>query len=138
MIRKTSETRPLTGTIVNSYNDSQVNAYSCKYIEDVITYSETETNTRKKWIDGKDIYRRVLTGTLPSADGGISGVNLYFDTLVDFKVSATQANGHVVQNATSFKVSANGSNGSVYVSFQSDNLKSRPFILIAEYTKSSQ
>ena len=32
MIRKTSETRPLTGTIVNAYNDSQVNAYSTEYV----------------------------------------------------------------------------------------------------------
>lgn len=26
------------------------------------TYSETETQTNKRWIDGKPIYRRVLTG----------------------------------------------------------------------------
>ena len=30
-----------------------------------LNYSETEINTGKKWIDGKDIYSRVFSGTLP-------------------------------------------------------------------------
>lgn len=32
MIRKTSETRALAGTVVNTYSESQTSAYSCNYV----------------------------------------------------------------------------------------------------------
>ena len=60
-IKKTSETRPLGATVVNAYDNSQINAYSTQYIDNINTYSTTETNTGKKWIDGKDIYRKVIS-----------------------------------------------------------------------------
>lgn len=35
-------------------------------INQIVDYSTTEVNTRKKWIDGKNIYQKVITGdTLP-------------------------------------------------------------------------
>ena len=60
MIRKTSETRPLAGNIVNAYNDSQTSAYSTEYTNECNTYSNDETFTGKYWIDGKPIYRKVI------------------------------------------------------------------------------
>ena len=44
--------------IANSYNTSNSMAYSCDYLNDCNTYSETETFTGKYWVDGKKIYRK--------------------------------------------------------------------------------
>ena len=59
-IIKVSETRPLTGAIVNQQSNSDVNTYSCDYINNRNTYSTNEVFTGKHWIDGKPIYRRVI------------------------------------------------------------------------------
>ena len=45
MIRKTSETRPLSATVVNEYNDSQVNAYSTEYVNDILEWKYLGTTT---------------------------------------------------------------------------------------------
>lgn len=59
----------------NLTSDSATNALSAnqgKILNDKIsnanTYSSQETNTGKKWINGKNIYRKVLTGTKTSAE----------------------------------------------------------------------
>lgn len=59
----------------NLTSDSATNALSAnqgKILNDKIsnanTYSSQETNTGKKWINGKNIYRKVLTGTKTSED----------------------------------------------------------------------
>ena len=67
-IKKTSQTTPVQAEVVNDYSTSQENAYSCDYVNGALTYSTDEVNTHKKWIDGKDIYRKVYIGT--SGAGG--------------------------------------------------------------------
>ena len=96
MIRKTSETRPLAGNIVNAYNDSQTSAYSTEYTNECNTYSNDETFTGKYWIDGKPIYRKVIVEKIPSAttdgtmakkDVDISSLNadmIYFENVFAF------------------------------------------------------
>lgn len=49
-----------TKFINNSSTNSGVKTYSCDYINNTNTYSTTEVNTGKKWIDGKPIYRIVI------------------------------------------------------------------------------
>lgn len=46
--------------------------------EEVNSYSTTEVKTGDTWIDGKPIYRKVLTGTLPTGSG--SSNDFYLDT----------------------------------------------------------
>ena len=56
MLKKTSEARPLSAKVVNVNNNSQTDAYSCDYINDCNTYSTTEIDTGKTWVNGKHIY----------------------------------------------------------------------------------
>lgn len=54
--------------VVNSLGGKETNlAPSVKVVNDAINYSTSETNTGAKWIDGKTIYRKVITFTLPNA-----------------------------------------------------------------------
>ncbi len=64
----TSEPEEMQEAIVNEYSTSTSDTYSCDYINDLLTYSTTEINTGKTWIDGKPIYRKVINvGSLPNA-----------------------------------------------------------------------
>lgn len=64
----TSTTEPYSANYVNnaipeiktSYNTSTTEPYSCNYINNLNTYSTTETRIGT-WIDGKPLYRKVLT-----------------------------------------------------------------------------
>lgn len=63
-IKKTSATTPIQAQVVNTYSDSQINSYSCDYINDLQTYNTTETRIGT-WTDGKPIYRKsVVVETL--------------------------------------------------------------------------
>ena len=44
-IKKTSETRPIAGTVVNAYSESQTSAYSCDFINDVLLYDNSSGTT---------------------------------------------------------------------------------------------
>lgn len=46
--------------ILDTYSTSATDTYSCNYVNGLETYSTSETNTGKKWIDGKPIYRKVV------------------------------------------------------------------------------
>lgn len=83
-IKKTSETRALAGNIVNAYSESQNSTYSCDYVNGCNTYSTTEVNTGKKWIDGKDIYRKVIVapGTMTANNWVTMGSASNAETLV--------------------------------------------------------
>ena len=56
-IKKTSQTTTMSAQVVNTYDESQENAYSCDYINNSDSYSTSEVKTNKRWIDGKPIYR---------------------------------------------------------------------------------
>lgn len=62
-IKKTSETTPTMASIVDDYSTSTQDGYSCNYVNKDNTYSTTEVKTNKMWIDGKPIYRLVITGS---------------------------------------------------------------------------
>lgn len=54
--------------IVDVYNTSTKNAYSCNETNNLIKdeYSLYETKTHKVWIDNKPIYRKVIETTMPT------------------------------------------------------------------------
>ena len=76
-------TTPITATNLNTvqtnvenamkniYTSSTTDTYSCDYINDRNTYSTSEINTGKTWIDGKPIYRKVFnyTGVFSQVNG---------------------------------------------------------------------
>lgn len=70
-------------SVKDAYSTSTTYTYSCNYVNGLETYSTDETRVGT-WIDGKPIYRKVLTGTLPTGSGentfnfsGISIINFY-------------------------------------------------------------
>ena len=71
---KAGDTLPI-GTIVDYDGETVPAGY--EEVEETEDYSTSETNTGKKWIDGKPIYRKVITGNV--SDGsiahGLSDVN---------------------------------------------------------------
>ena len=54
-----------TGQILKLTGEGKVPNWGDEYSYTPPAYSETETATGQKWIDGKDIYRLVLVGTFP-------------------------------------------------------------------------
>ena len=64
-IEKVSQTTPTSAQVINQYSNSQTDAYSADYVNDMIedakeNYSTNETRIGT-WIDGKPLYRKVIT-----------------------------------------------------------------------------
>ena len=57
-----------TGQILKLTGENKTPAWADEYSYTPPAYSETELNTGKKWIDNKDVYCIVFTGTLSSTD----------------------------------------------------------------------
>ena len=80
---------PNNADILNEHSTSTKDIYACDYINNITDYSTTET-VCGTWINGKPLYRIVLTGTL-----GASGSNAYTyenvlpETVVIRKTSGT-------------------------------------------------
>lgn len=83
-IIKAKQITPIIATVINNLNsESTIDALAANQgkilndkITNVNTYSTEETNTGKKWIDGKDIYRKVYTGSCDANDSQIIASNL--------------------------------------------------------------
>lgn len=73
------------------YGSSTKNGYCKDYINECLEYSENETDTGKRWIDGKPIYRKVIVINNPSGtvQHGISNLG----TIISATGNATLANG---------------------------------------------
>lgn len=75
-IIKAKQSAGVVATVIDNLTSaSTIDALSAKQgkilndkISNANTYSSQETNTGKKWINGKNIYRKVLTGTKTSAE----------------------------------------------------------------------
>ena len=99
------------------------------------TYSTTEIDTGEKWIDGKSIYRKVITGGSISESNYIAldiGVNI--DTLISASGCCTDYTGVKRNMNDSCGVSlTNWGNNKINVSTYSVAISS--FTIIIEYTK---
>ena len=62
-IRKTYQTVVPTGKVLNSESNSLNDTYSCNYINNINKYS-TEEQVIGKWIDGKPLYRKIISHTI--------------------------------------------------------------------------
>lgn len=108
------------------------------------TYSATETDTGSKWIDGKAIYRAVLTGTTTiSNDIGLAAtLPSAIETPVDIRAYVKGSNGGWRIIPMAYHETLNWSamlyilRDKVYMSFGSDwGTDARPFVVIVDYTK---
>ena len=91
-IIKVKETRPLASHTVNAYSESESNAYSTNYINNINKYSTSETFTGKYWEDNKPIYRRVIKGTTYSTDS----ISYYADIEFDLE-TLTHSEGYITR-----------------------------------------
>lgn len=107
-------------------------------------YSTSETNTGKKWIDGKPIYRRVFIHNNPSEDGNPSftyGTVSDFEQLVDAHTVTISNHGNN-QEASEYsayrrcRVNISGSVAS-FINDPVASLNVVKYILIVEYTKTT-
>ena len=72
-----------SGTVANVSTietNSDTDTYSCNYINSMDKYSTNEVKTNKVWIDGKPIYRKIVTGTIGQEyyNTNISGTDMIY------------------------------------------------------------
>lgn len=106
-------------------------------------YSTEETLTNKVWIDGKPIYRKVVTFTTDATAGSWknypSGITSTVDKMISIQATIERSN---YINSVPYEESANGYiylsyvKGSKNVTYKvGSDLTSLPVIVILEYTK---
>lgn len=145
-IKKTSETRPLASHTVNAYSESESNAYSCDYVNGALDYSTEEVNTHKKWVDGKDIYRKVIyISALPSSTGpatayspGITGTINFIKSLTGTTSNGIIMNGNRPENASAeIGLFFDMSSANIMISVGQDRSNLSAYVTL-EYTKTTQ
>jgi len=112
------------------------------------TYSTTEVNTGKKWIDGNPIYRRVFTGTTPASNALsiplITGLSV--PTIVDYGGVVSMNAGGTLKalgtyadstSYTSLVVTTQGGAGTSTITLQGNRTTAiaGPYNIWVEYTK---
>lgn len=127
--------------ILDTYSTSATDTYSCNYINGLETYSTSETRIGT-WIDGRPIYRKVITDTTSRTAGnyniahGISNLSdvIHIETLC-WQNSTTMFNATSTsplsgsERATSY---LNGSNITIRNAWECIKI-----VIIIEYTKTT-
>lgn len=110
--------------------------------EQVDSYSTSEVNTGKTWIDGKPIYKKVFTGTIGSSGSSVTVGNIPNINVITFSgiVNTTNSRQHPISTYWSdtiknvpeyFK-----SNGNIVLNY-SAQYYGQDYELIVEYTKTT-
>lgn len=122
-------------TPANIVEDGNMNAVTSNAVADSLSYSTTEQLTGAKWIDGKPIYRKVVTGL--NYGGTISdwmdtGATLTNgETLIKAEGIRYSNNVYYVLNIISFRLSGNS------IQYLTPTAHGNTNILIVEYTKTT-
>lgn len=139
-IKKVSKTTQTGAQIVDGYSNSRTSGFSCKYLNDINSYSTDETFTGKYWIDGKPIYRKVFTGTTGAGGSweNVSVSNLNIDNMTDLKVKF----GNTEQYFSGFYINDNYNLTYRYTTYNSTisymygpGYSNQNYSIICEYTK---
>ena len=144
-IIKAKQSVGVVGTVtsdINDTNDNAVpNAKTVKdYVEDV--YSTDEVKTNKIWIDGKPIYRKVVTGTINATGNNQVILTGNIDSLIDYS-------GYINDPAENLKLIIGKStytdggssriiqiSNSLYMGY-ANNYHNLSFYAVVEYTKTT-
>lgn len=105
------------------------------------SYSTNEVKTGENWIDGKPLYRKVITGTLDSSGSMDIFTLTNCDVLVNIKGSIVSPSSYKIpfpfyNSANSFISSALSAINHVYVYFSS-NFNTSNYKIVLEYTKTT-
>ena len=102
-IKKTSETRPLAGTILNVANNTDTNTYSCEFINNILNVQEFSQSIGTIASGGEKV-NQTFTITVPTgyktlgivgfkmAGAGYTTVNLSYIAISNNTVTYTVAN----------------------------------------------
>ena len=98
--------------------------------------SASEVNTGRKWIDGKDIYSKVIVGSFPEIT---TTGNQYIDTNVSFEspvhMEIFAHRGGFYTEMSNYIVNWYENNGSIVLSSVTTTYSEIPYIVVLEYTK---
>lgn len=125
---------------------------TCSITDDLgdgFQYSTTEQKTGKKWIDGKDIYCRVISGTTGTTGVdnsvaviqnfgnliSISGSLIQTGAIVPFTFARIDAQAVSAQNNWWVSACIQRSDNGVNVRYAPEYYSNMPYYLILEYTK---
>lgn len=112
--------------------------------EEVNDYSTTEIDTGKKWIDGKSIYRKVLTITSVASNTPHGITNL--DRVISYYGNMKRSSGVIIMiplvfNEITYQISINGINSTEILWTKGNNAPTPsndyPMYIVLEYTKTT-
>lgn len=147
-IRKVSQTPPTMASIVNTYSTSEQDGYACDYINTCNTYSTSEIDTGKTWIDGKTIYRKCYTGTIPNDSSVVFSIddidrltNVYGTIeIVAYNKTYTYPLGHYIASSyfsgVQYEYGTTGSSVGLGI-WHGSAFNGGTYKIVCEYTKSS-
>lgn len=140
----TSEEGFDNSNVVNEYSESDTDVYSCDYVNEMDKYSTIETKTNKVWTDGKPIYRKVLSGTLPTGAGSNSFASAFTTGDMIINVSGMVKSSYnswwgistyFSENAYNISYRTNATRSSLTLECGANYSTSSQYIIIVEYTK---
>lgn len=147
-IIKATNTTPTMASVVNAYNTSTEDSYSCKYINDLVDYSTTEIKTGKKWIDGKPIYRKVFynegtltytnnKATIPSNISNMSALTK-IEGIVNDSVGGYYTLPYINIGQLSYGIGLEYDNsGNIVVKQSAYDTRLTKYVFVLEYTKTT-
>lgn len=111
-------------------------------IEGVTNYATGEVNTGGRWVDGKPVYRSVLTGTTPASATSGQWITLATVPDLDTPIRFTGFVQRYVLPAAigTMNIAVNvGVSGEIMLNFQNYvvSFRNQPFLFIVEYTKTT-
>lgn len=127
-------------SVKDTYNTSTTDTYSCNYVNGLETYSTNETRVGT-WIDGKPIYRKVITSTLTSTiTHGIANIN----EIVNLKAVSYNPNSgkyfavpSVRPSYSNYEVGLFADASTISLEYGSGLPTTMTFKIIMEYTKTT-
>ena len=122
-----------TGQILKLTGENKTPSWEDEYSYTPPAYSETEVNTGQKWIDGKNIFCKVISFTTHNTSSALILGEISIDTLIETSTIVSTA-GNQIDSFNCYSYYS-GSNGYMYNIASSEGSQSKPAICIIRYTK---
>ena len=142
----TGEVSSSASEITNEYSTSTGLGYSANYINNINTYSTSETDTGMKWIDNKPIYRKCFTfdyasgSTTASESTGITNIDNVVKLESVIKKTYTGyndfENGNYNSGNTTGRVFYRSQNNTIEIRTTATSVNSTYYVIL-EYTKTT-
>lgn len=111
----TSEPEEMQEAIKNEYSTSTADTYSCDYVNKISNYSATE-QVVGKWVDGKPVYRKVISGVTETA--GTFDV----ETISTNIKQVIKVDGFVVSGTTNLPIAYSNTGAPIFYFVDGNNL----------------